>query len=418
VIDFEPEARDAELAERTATFVRSAVIPFEADPRWTSHGPTDELRNELTSMAFDVGLLSPHVAGQYGGQGLSHSGRAAVFEAAGYSMLGPVALNIAAPDEGNAHLLEHVASEEQKQRWLVPLAKAEIRTCFAMTEPAPGAGSDPSMMQTTATRDGDTYVISGAKWLITGVDGAAVAIVMARDESVGGATMFLVPTDTEGFVVQRNLDSMDSSFTGGHGVVSLTDVHVPISAILGAAGHGFQYAQVRLAPARLTHCMRWLGAARRAHDIAASYAVQRHAFGSSLGSHEGVGFMLADNEMDIRTARLHIAHTAWLLDRGERASEESSVTKVVCSEAIWRVVDRSVQILGGMGVTSETAVERVFRDVRAFRIYDGPSEVHRWSIAKRALARSTARSSTHDDVPTLVGVPIVAASTEGITERG
>ena len=389
MIDFRPDERDAELAERTGAFVRSVVIPFETDPRWTGHGPTDELRAELTSLARAAGLLSPHVATRYGGHGLSHSGRAVVFEAAGYSMLGPIALNIAAPDEGNAHLLEHVASDKQKQRWLVPLAEAEIRTCFAMTEPAPGAGSDPSMMQTTATRDGDHYVINGVKWLITGVDGAAVAIVMARDESAGGATMFLVPTTTDGFAIDRRLDSMDSSFAGGHGVVSLTDVRVPVSSILGAAGEGFRYAQVRLAPARLTHCMRWLGAAERAHDVAASYAVQRQAFGSSLGAHEGVGFMLADNEIDIRTARLHIAHTAWLLDRGERASEDSSVAKVACSEAVWRVVDRSMQILGGMGVTSETAVERIFRDVRAFRIYDGPSEVHRWSIAKRSLSRAT-----------------------------
>lgn len=389
MIDFEPNPRDVEIAERAAAFVRSTVLPFEADERWTSHGPDATLRDELTALARDAGLLSPHIAEQYGGHGLSHRGRALVFEAAGYSMLGPIALNIAAPDEGNAHLLEHVATEQQKHQWLVPLAAAEIRTCFAMTEPAPGAGSDPSMMQTTAIRDGDSYVLNGQKWLITGVDGAAVAIVMARDEAVGGTTMFLVPTDTAGFVVERNLNSMDSSFSGGHGVVALTGVRVHASSILGEAGHGFRYAQVRLAPARLTHCMRWLGAARRAHDIAVAYAAQRQAFGTHLGAHEGVGFMLADNEMDMRTARLHIIHTAWLLDRGERASEESSIAKVVCSEAVWRIVDRSLQILGGMGVTTETAVERIFRDVRAFRIYDGPSEVHRWSIAKRVLSRTT-----------------------------
>lgn len=387
MISFEPVASDVALAVRTAAFVREHVVAFEQDDRWTNHGPTDGLRDELTALAKKAELLSPHVAKEYGGHGLSHLGRAVVFEEAGYSMLGPIALNIAAPDEGNAHLLEHVATEAQKQSWLVPLAAADIRTCFAMTEPSPGAGSDPSMLQTTATRSGESFVINGRKWLITGADGATVAIVMAKDPASGDATMFLVPTDTPGFRVERNLDSMDSSFTGGHGVVVLDNVVVPASAVLGEVGKGFRYAQIRLAPARLTHCMRWLGAARRAHDVAAEYAANRQAFGQSLGAHEGVGFMLADNEMDIQTARLHIWKTAWVLDQGGRGGEESSIAKVVCSEAIYRIVDRSLQILGGSGMTSETPVARIFRDVRAFRIYDGPSEVHRWSIAKRVVGR-------------------------------
>jgi acyl-CoA dehydrogenase len=160
---------------------------------------------------------------------------------------------------------------------------------------------------------------------------------------------------------------------------------VPASDILGEPGKGFRYAQVRLAPARLTHCMRWLGAARRAHGIATDYARQREAFGHKLAEHEGVGFMLADNEMDIRMARLAIWHTAWVLDQGERGGTESSMAKVVCSEAIWRVVDRCVQVMGGQGVTGESLVERIFREVRGFRIYDGPSEVHRWSLARRIM---------------------------------
>jgi acyl-CoA dehydrogenase len=389
MIDFEADSADRSLADRTAAFVRERVIPFEGDERWTQHGPTDGLRDELTTLARAAGLLSPHVATEYGGHGLSHVGRAAVFEEAGYSMLGPIALNIAAPDEGNAHLLEHVGTDEQKRQWLVPLAAGEIRTCFAMTEPAPGAGSDPSMLQTIAVRSGGSFVINGRKWLITGAEGSAVAIVMARDAETGEATMFLVPTDTPGYRVERNLDSMDSSFTGGHGIVTLADVTVSESSVLGEVGRGFRYAQVRLAPARLTHCMRWLGAARRAHDVAVAYAASRQAFGQPLGAHEGVGFMLADNEMDILTARLHILRTAWILDQGGRGGEESSIAKVVCSEAIYRVVDRSLQILGGSGMTTETPVARIFRDVRAFRIYDGPSEVHRWSIAKRVIGRAS-----------------------------
>lgn len=387
MIDFTPDSSDRDIADRTAAFVRATVVPYEGDERWTTHGPSDGLRDELTALASYAGLLSPHVSGDLGGLGLSHRGRALVFEEAGYSLLGPVALNIAAPDEGNAHLLAHVGTPDQQSRWLAPLARAQIRTAFAMTEPAPGAGSDPSLMQTTAVRDGDVFRITGRKWLITGARGAAVFIVMARDEATGEATMFLVPADAPGLEISRDLDTMDSSFVGGHGVVDLHDVEVPAEDVLGEIGQGFRYAQVRLAPARLTHCMRWLGAARRAHDEAVAYAREREAFGRTLGEHEGVGFMLADNEMDMRTARLHIWHTAWLLDGGEHANEESSIAKTVCSEAIWRIVDRSLQILGGRGLTEDTPVARIFRDVRAFRIYDGPSEVHRWSIARRSLAR-------------------------------
>jgi acyl-CoA dehydrogenase len=201
----------------------------------------------------------------------------------------------------------------------------------------------------------------------------------------GSATMFLSDMDRPGIRIVRQMEAMDACFTGGHGVLEFKDVRIPATDILGEPGKGFRYAQVRLAPARLTHCMRWLGQARRAHDIATDYARRRQAFGKMLGEHEGIGFMLADNDMDLQTARLHIWHTAWLLDQGERGNYESSRAKVICSEAEWRVVDRCVQILGGQGVTAETIVMRIFMDMRAFRIYDGPSEVHRWSMARKIL---------------------------------
>jgi alkylation response protein AidB-like acyl-CoA dehydrogenase len=181
------------------------------------------------------------------------------------------------------------------------------------------------------------------------------------------------------------MDSLDSCFPGGHGVVRFDDLRVSEADVLGELGEGFKYAQVRLSPARLTHCMRWLGAARRAHDVAVAYARRRQAFGKRLGEHEGVGFMLADNDMDLHVARLAIWHCASVLDQGRLGLHESSRAKVIVSEAMWRVVDRCVQILGGQGVTHETVVARIFADMRAFRIYDGPSEVHRWSIAKRIL---------------------------------
>jgi len=393
-MDFSLPPEVAALKARTEAFVRDALIPLERDPRQTPHGPTDELRRELNALARDAGLLSPHMPREWGGLGLSHVGKAAVFEAAGYGLLGPLALNIAAPDEGNMHLLEQVADERQKRRWLAPLASAEVRSCFAMTEPHPGAGADPALLATSYRKVGGGYVINGTKWLITGADGAAFTIIMARDEdSPEGqprATMFLADMDRPGIVIERTLDTIDQSFPGGHCVVAFRDLFVPEEDVLGREGEGFRYAQVRLAPARLTHCMRWLGAARRAHDVATDYARRRHAFGKPLIDHEGVGFQLADNELDIHTCRLVTAHAAWVLDQGQKGRHESSVAKVICSEAIWRVVDRSMQVMGGLGTTGDTVVERIFREVRPFRIYDGPSEVHRWSIARK-LAREGVR---------------------------
>ncbi|MGF6602642.1 acyl-CoA dehydrogenase [Paraburkholderia sp. GAS448] len=383
-MDFTLSPELIELQGRVRTFIKDAVIPFENDPRCTAHGPDEALRAELIGMARAAGLLSSHVSREFGGLGLGHVAKAIFFEEAGYSPLGPVALNIAAPDEGNMHLLEAVASPDQKERWLRPLAAGQIRSCFCMTEPAPGSGSDPGMLQTVATKEGDEYVITGGKWFITGAEGASLAIIMAKLAD-GPATMFLADMKSAGIVIERSMGSLDTCFPGGHGVVRFDGLRVPASDVLGAPGEGFRYAQVRLSPARLTHCMRWLGAARRAHDVASAYAREREAFGKKLGEHEGVGFMLADNEMDLHITRLAIWHCAWVLDQGALGKHESSVAKVVSSEALWRTVDRSVQVLGGQGVTHETVVARIFADMRAFRIYDGPSEVHRWSIARRIL---------------------------------
>lgn len=391
-LNFALPARVNELADKVKTFVRDQIVPYEKDPRWTSHGPTDELRRELNQLARRFGVFAPHAPREYGGAELSHIGRAAVFTAAGYSMLGPVALHCAAPDEGNIHLLDVIANPQQRDRYLKPLATGEGRSCFCMTEPAPGAGSDPGQMQTTARRVGNEWVIDGDKWLITGAEGAAFAIIMAKvvgGEGDGGATMFLADMPNPAMKIERTLDTMDSSFVGGHAVIRLDSLRLPADAVLGEVGQGFRHAQVRLAPARLTHCMRWLGSAIRAHEIATDYARRRTAFGKPLGAHEGVSFMLADNAMDIHTAQLTIWHTAWVLDKGERGSTESSMAKVLCSEAVARVADRSLQILGGLGITRDTVVERFYRDVRAFRVYDGPSEVHRWALGRRIVQGST-----------------------------
>jgi acyl-CoA dehydrogenase len=378
-----PELRA--LQDKIHAFVKTKVVPFETDKRWGHHGPSDDLRAELNALAKAEGLLCPHGPEEFGGMGLDHRAKAIAFEAAGYSMLGPIALHIAAPDEGNIHMLDLLATPVQRERFLKPMTQAQARSCFLMTEPPPGAGSDPSAMSTIAKRTNSGYVINGTKWLITGARGAKVAIIMAKTEGGPGdgqASMFLTDMEQPGIRIIRDLDSMDSTFTGGHCEVALENLELKDSELFGEPGKAFRYAQVRLAPARLTHCMRWLGAAVRAHEIATQYARERKAFGKTLGEHEGVGFMLADNEMDIHTARLTIWHTAWVLDKGERGGTESSMAKVICSEAIYRVADRCVQVMGALGTLGDTPVARFFRDARAFRIYDGPSEVHRWSLAR------------------------------------
>ena len=384
-MDFSLTPKLEGLRDQTRSFIRDQIIPYEKDARQNAHGPSEELRKELIKLARKAGLLAPHASVEMGGLGLSHVEKALIFEEAGYSSLGPTAMNIHAPDEGNIHLLEEIATPEQKECWLRPLVAGEIRSCFAMTEPSPGAGSDPSMLMTTAKKDGDDYLINGQKWFITGADGADFVIIMARGED-GSATMFLSNMNARGIELVRNMDAMDNCFVGGHGVLQFTNLRVSSKQILGELGKGFKNAQVRLAPARLTHCMRWLGQAQRAQDIAIAYAKKREAFGKTLGEHEGVGFMLADNDMDLQTSRLNIWHTAWLLDQGRHCNFESSRAKVICSEAEWRVVDRCVQMLGGQGVTGETALMKIFKDMRGFRIYDGPSEVHRWSMARKMLA--------------------------------
>jgi len=391
MIDFELPDELAALRDEVAAFVRDKVVPYEADPRRGPHGPSDELRRELQAMAAEAGLLAPHVDREFGGRGLGHVERAVVFEESGYSPLGSLAINVSAPDEGNMHMLERVANDEQKATWLKPLAAGEIRSAFAMSEPPPGAGSDPSALQTSAERDGDHFVVNGMKKWITGADGASLCIVMARtgDDERGRpeATMFLSPMDAPGISHEGNIETIDSGFPGGHALLRFDDLRVHESQVLGEVGQGFRYAQVRLAPARLTHCMRFLGNARRAHDEATAYSRTRLAFGSRLGDHEGVGFMLADNEMDMRLCRLVIWETAWQLDRGELGNVESSQAKVICSERVWAVLDRCVQILGGSGVSGETVVEEMFRNARPFRIYDGPNEVHRWSLARKIVGR-------------------------------
>ncbi|UXX82585.1 acyl-CoA dehydrogenase family protein [Roseovarius pelagicus] len=373
--------RTQEIAIRVETFVRKTVTLYENDPRLDSHGPSDELSLELKNLARKAGVLTPHILPD--GSHLTHRETAAILIRTGLSPLGPLACNTAAPDEGNMYLLGKIASPEIRERFLDPIVKGEKRSAFFMTEPAEdgGAGSDPSMMLTTCAPDGNHWVINGQKAYITGAEGAGVGIVMAKSDD--GACMFIVDLPDPAIRIDRILDTIDSSMPGGHAIVTIDNLRVSADQMLGQSGEGFQYAQIRLAPARLTHCMRWLGACIRANEIATNYANKRSAFGRLLIDHEGVGFMLAENLIDLKQAELMINWCADILDSGDPGGAQSSMAKIAVSEALMRVADRCVQCMGGQGVTADTIVAQVFREVRAFRIYDGPTEVHKWSLAKK-----------------------------------
>ena len=383
--------RTAEIAARVEAFVRDVVAPYEADPRRDHHGaPTDALIEELKELAREAGVLTPHILPD--GSHLSQRETAIVLERTGLSPLGPLACNTAAPDEGNMFLLGRVGSPEIRERFLKPLVEGRARSAFFMTEPAGegGAGSDPSMMKTVCRKDGNHWVVNGRKAFITGAEGAQVGIVMAKADE--GACMFLVDLPDPAIRIDHVPNTIDSSMPGGHATVTIDNLRIPADQMLGDAGEGFRYAQVRLAPARLSHCMRWLGACRRSHEIATDYANRRQAFGKLLIDHEGVGFMLAENLIDLKQAELMIDWCAAVLDTGAPGTVESSIAKVAVSEALMRIADRCVQVMGGTGVTDQTIVEQVFREIRAFRIYDGPTEVHKWSLAKK-IKRDWARGA-------------------------
>ena len=383
------------IVERTRTLVREVVLPLDdAHDGDIEAAGGDELRTRLQAAAQQAGVFAPHAPVDCGGLGLGMLDRAPVFEEAGYSLFGPLALNINAPDEGNIHLLDHVASSAQREKYLLPLVRGEVRSAFAMTEPPPGAGADPSMLTTRATRVDGGWVVNGLKRFITGADGAGFFITMARTSGEaggpGGATMFLMPASTEGLTVTRHVGMADTSMLGGHCEVLYEDAFVPEQDVLGGVDEGFRYAQVRLGPARMTHVMRWTGAVRRAHEVAVSYVAGREAFGSRLADQGMMQQLIADNEIDLAATRALLWEACRVLDAGGRGNKETSIAKTFAAEALHRVADRAQQMCGGLGVSTELPVAKIAREVRPFRIYDGPSEVHRWSIAKRAVRAITA----------------------------
>ena len=377
-----------DLRSRTRSFIREVVLPAEPGP---GEKLDDRTRDGLRAQARDAGVFAPHAPVAYGGLGIPIDAWSGVFQEAGYSPIGPTVLNIMAPDEGNMHLLHVVGTPRQHERFLAPLVRGDVRSSFAMTEPHPGAGSDPRALATTAERVEGGWRLTGRKRFISGANGAAFAIVMARTPAVEGwaegATMFLVPLDAPGVTVGPDIHTIEGAIAGGHPYVSFDGCLVADEDVLGEPGQGFRYAQVRLGPARLTHCMRWLGLARRAHDTALDRANARELFGSRLRDLGVAQALLADSVIDLETSDAIIDKTARVLVADPRAGEAlSSVAKVHCSEAVYRVIDRAVQLCGGDGVTHALPLIQYLNEVRPFRIYDGSSETHRWAIARRAAS--------------------------------
>lgn len=389
-----------DLRLRTREFIRGPVL--DAEPR-PGQALNLAVRRELGAAAKAAGVYAPHVAREYGGQGLAVEQWSGVFQEAGYSPIGPAVLNCMAPDEGNMHMLALLGTEQQKRDYLLPLAGGEVTSAFAMSEPHPGAGSDPEALSTTAAPAVGGWIINGHKRFISGAMFAGFVIVMARtaatENAPAGATMFLVNMDTPGVTLGAPIHTMDRYLPGGHPHVEFDGVKVPDSAVLGEVGRAFAHAQLRLGPARLTHCMRWLGLARRAHDIANT----RNIFGSHISELGIAQDMIASSVIDIESSDAIIAACAALLASDPKAgSALSSVAKVHCSEAVYRVIDRSLQLCGGDGVSDGLPLAQYLNEVRPFRIYDGSTETHKWAIARRAT--KARRQSVEDGEPFLGSV--------------
>lgn len=372
-----------DMRDRLREFVDREAIPREHAELAHDVEKLDHVARLLREKAKAAGLYAPQLPTSHGGLGLSWKERAVILEEAGRSFLGPLAINCAPPDQPNMINLMLHGTAEQRARYLEPLIRGDIRSCFAMTEPAPGAGSDPSMLKTTARRKPGGWIIDGRKWFISGAVGAAFAIVLAQTDA--GATMFIVEAGNPGYRVLRNIASIDGFQIGGHGEIEFAGCEVSDNAVLGEIGKGFAYAQQRLEPARISHCMRFIGRASRAMSIAQTYANTRTSFGSPLADLQQIQAMVADSHIDLHASRLMTWHAAAKMDAGESVKHESAMTKVFVSEAVCRVADRAAQIMGALGMSEDTPVSLILRELRPFRIYDGASELHRATLARRIL---------------------------------
>ena len=382
-----------EFRQRAAAFVDGVLLPLEEDPGSFGEGEhiREDLLAEVREQAKARGLWCPQMPKERGGQGLGPVGMAVAYEELGRSRFGPEACHCAAPDDGNMLVLERVGSPAQKERWLQPIVEGRVRSAIVMTEPAPGSGSDPAgMMLTRALRQGDRYVVHGRKWFITGAEGAAHFILLARtsDDPRRGLTAMMFHKDQPGWRILRRIPIMGPEEHGGHCELEFDGLEVPLEEVLLGEGLGMKVTQIRLGVARLTHCMRWLGMARRALEIALPYIGERRAFGQLLSEKESVQGLLGEAAMGIEIGRLLTMRAAFQLEQGGMARAEVSMAKIQVADTLHRAVDTAIQLLGAKGYSKDTPLEWMYRYARQARLVDGASEVHRMVVARELLRDS------------------------------
>jgi acyl-CoA dehydrogenase len=386
-IDFSFPPELEMLRDRVREFIETVIRPIEDDM-------DEDNRSELVSgvikmrqAAQEWGLWLPHMPEEFGGMGLGHVAMAAVSAEAAKSRYGSFALNAQAPDEGNMHTLLHWATDEQKQKYLRPLCEGRSRSCFAMTEPEV-AGSDPKLIQTRAVQDGDDWIVDGHKWFISGARGAQFAILIARTEDdpelpQAGNSAFLVDIPSEGWEVVRDVETM----SGGHNhcEIRITNLRVPDANMLGGRGQGHMLGQARLGPARLAHCMRWIGQAEIALDMMVERSLNRFAHGSLLAEKQGIQWMISDSSMELYQCKLMVLHAAYLIDKKEDFRTEVSMAKHFVANSLNRIIDRAIQVHGALGYSTDTPLAQMATQARWARFADGADEVHQWRIAERTI---------------------------------
>lgn len=380
-----------DLRARVVAFVDRRLLPLEEDPATWGKGEQirEELLHELRAEVKAQGLWCPQMPVERGGLGVGAVGMAVLYEEMGRCRFGPVSFNCAAPDDGNMWVLDKVGTPEQKTRWLDPIVRGEVRSAIVMTEPHPGSGSDPAgMMLTRAEKRNDRYLVRGRKWFITGAEGAKHFILLARtsDDPRRGLTAMMFHADQPGWRILRRIPIMGPEEHGGHCELEIDGLEVPFENVLLGEGLGMRVAQIRLSMARLTHCMRWLGMARRALEICDPYIRERRAFGQVLAEKESVQGLLGEAAMQIAIGRLLVMRAAFLLGRGERAGPEVSMAKIQVADALHRAIDTAIQLMGGKGYSKDTPLEWMYRYARQARLVDGASEVHRMVVARALLA--------------------------------
>ena len=370
------------LRQRIAAFVETEILPLEA--RETSYDAHENIRldllADLRAKARAEGLWCLQLKPETGGLGVGRMGMAVCYEEMNRSIFGPVVFNSAAPDDGNMMVLEKIGTPAQKERWLKPIVDGKVRSAFVMTEPHPGGGSDPMMIQTRAERQPDgSWKLYGRKWFITGAEDAAHFLIIARtsDTPKRELSAFLYHRDQPGWRIERRIPIMGPEEHGGHCELSFDGLHIPAENLLMSTGDGMKITQIRLGPARLTHCMRWLGLARRCVEIAQEYAARREGFGVRLADRESVQLMLGELAMNIEIGRLLVMKAAWELDRGGFARKEVSMAKVQAANTLHKAADVAIQINGARGYSKDTVLEWIYRYARQARLVDGADEVHR-----------------------------------------